>query len=492
MMDGARPNVVVILADDLGWGDLGCYGAELIPTPAVDRLAAGGARLTDCHAPSAVCTPSRYGLLTGRYCWRSPLKTGVLLGHSPAIIERDRPTLASALSADGYATAAIGKWHLGLGWSWQDGSVWDQFDLPLGVSLPDIKCGTRADYTRPFRHGPLELGFDHFFGMTGSLDMPPYCYLTDDRPLVLPDRQKVNLLPQQTMGRQSPDWVDEEVDIRFARETCDWIRQQAATDRPFFVYHATSAPHRPLAVPELVRGASRAGDRGDLVCLVDWVVDQVCGTLDELGIADNTIVVLTSDNGAMPIDIEGRDFGHPANGPWRGRKGDSWEGGHRIPFIVRWPGRIPAGTVIDDLFCLTDLFPTITAATGSRLPAGAAPDGTDLLPLLLAGSGSGPAGQPYRDSVVHHSAAGWFGLRTGELKTIFGTGSGGTSRPLGQRCGPDWAEGQLYDLGTDPYETTNLWSERHERVVAAHAAIRDLCVDPSSGFPFDIPIHHRT
>jgi arylsulfatase A len=492
------PNVVVVLADDMGWGDLGCYGARAIPTPNIDRLAGEGVRLTNAHAASAVCTPSRYALLTGRYSWRGPLKNFVLMGHGPALIEPTRPTLASALKGVGYATGAFGKWHLGLGWRHRDGLVRDAF--APGASLHDdveTDAGTGIDYTAPFTGGPLDLGFDRFFGIAGSMDMPPYCFLEQDETVGVPDRPKERFFAEQRPGFEVAGWAEEQVDVRFVEEATRWIRGKK--EAPFLAYLALSAPHRPCLPPQFVRGRSTAGPRGDAVCLVDWAVGEVAAAIDDIEARDNTLFIVTSDNGALTYftdDTGGSD--HRPNGDWRGQKGDVWDGGHREPFIARWPGHIPAATVRDDPICLTDVLPTVAAIAGAVLPAGAAEDGLDVLPVLL-GTGAVDAGRP----IVHHSLAGRFALRRGRWKALFTTGSGGGfSEPTigtlfssgsgrSHRAEP-WdaghPAGQLYDMVADPYETSNLWDARPEIVADLYAALKEICHDESSGLPFDVEL----
>lgn len=458
-----KPNVVLILADDLGWGDLGCYGASRIPTPFLDNLAADGICFDDAHSSSAVCTPSRYSLLTGRYCWRSPLKAGVLGPHGPAIIEPVRPTIASVLKTAGYDTAAFGKWHLGLGWQRKDGRVLDAFgprgpaDILWSPSALPGDDGTDIDYSKPFANGPLELGFDRFFGLSGSLDMPPYCFLSQDRTLGIPDVPKAKLSPGQRPGLAVEGWAEQDVDVEFARKAVAWLEEPR--DCPFFLYLSTAAPHRPCLPPAFARGRSAAGPRGDAVFLVDWVVGQVTTALDRLGQAENTIVVFTSDNGAV---LRFPDEGHPdhkPNGEWRGQKADVWEGGHREPLIVRWPHRIPRGERVDSPVCLTDLLPTISAAAGAVIPPGAAEDGANLLPTILGKTGKG-----IDRAIIHHSNDGSFGIRQDRYKAIFSTGSGGFTEPQGEPVWPPSRGGQLYDLADDPGETRNLWAEEPQIV----------------------------
>jgi arylsulfatase A len=493
-----RPNVVVVLADDLGWGDLGCHGGP-IPTPNIDRMAAEGVRLTDCHSASAVCTPSRYALLTGRYAWRGPLKNFVLMGHGPALIEPSRPTMASVLRSAGYATGAFGKWHLGLGWRHTDGSVRDAF-APGAVLHDDVDTdyGRTIDYAAAFTGGPRDLGFDRFFGIAGSLDMPPYCYLSDDRTEGVPDREKPYYLTEQRPGLTVEGFREDQVDVRFVTEAASWIGAQPP-DQPFLCYLAMSATHRPCVPPDSIRGRSGLGDRADAVCLVDWAVGELRSALEAAGVLDDTLVVVTSDNGAPTIFSDDGDVSvHRPNGPWRGQKGDLWDGGHREPFIARWPGRIPSGTVRDDPVCLTDALPTVAAATGVAVPDGAAEDGVDVLGVL-----AGETSLPPDRAIVHHSLAGRFALRSGRWKAIFSSGSGGGfSEPsitslFGSGSGKAHAaqpwdaehpDGQLYDVVADPYETTNVWDAEPAVVSRLYDEIQKICRDETSGLTFDVPV----
>jgi len=478
----SRPNVVLVLADDMGWGDLGCYGATKIPTPAMDRIAVQGLRATDCHSASAVCTPSRYALLTGRYAWRGPLKQRVLVGHSPAIIEPDRPTIATVLRDAGYATGAFGKWHLGLGWRFRDGRSWSAFD-PGAPLWPEVDDGSNIDYAAGFEDGPISRGFDRFFGIAGSLNMPPYCFLNQDSTVGVPSIPKQILYPRQRRGLQVDDWRDDEVDCRFVEEACSWIETQVLLKRPFFCYLATSAPHRPCVPPGLVRGASSAGQRGDMVCLVDWAVGQVDEILKQCGIQENTIIVVSSDNGAELTYIDNETYGHRANGNWRGRKADIWEAGHRIPFLVRWPGHIKPGYELRSLFGLIDLMPTLAAACDVEIKAGMVEDGINVLDLFL---GATPDGG--RKWLVNHSVNGTFAIRQGRWKLIMGTGSGGFSMPRGNRCDAGCNQGQLYDLESDPYETMNLWYSRPTLVQELYDELKRVARGPASGLSYDVTL----
>lgn len=453
----APPHVVLILADDLGIGDLGCYNAESrVPTPRLDRIAAEGMALLDMHSPSGVCTPTRYGVLTGRYCWRSRLKRGVLQGYSPALIEADRVTLASLLRERGYATACIGKWHLGLG------------------------SGKRTDYAEPLRPGPVTVGFDHFFGIPASLDMVPYVFVEDDRVVEAPTA-KVEKSGHRRQdgggfwrgGATAPSFRHADVLPVLAERAEAWIDQHAGGDKPLFLYMPLSAPHTPWLPSEEFQGKSSAGYYGDFVAMVDSVVGRVDDALQRAGIRDDTLLLVTSDNGAHWPRADIARYGHRANGPYRGQKADIWEGGHRVPFLARWPGRIAPGSSDAETGCLTDLLATIAAAVGGEVPDGAGEDSFDLLPVLLGEDRDGPI----REATVHHSMSGMFAIRQGKWKLIVGRGSGGFTKPRQVRV-EQLAEGdprgQLYDLDEDPAESKNLWNEEPE-VVSRLSALLAKC-----------------
>lgn len=464
-----RPNVILFVADDLGWADLGCYGALGVSTPRIDALAATGTRFWDCHAASSVCTPSRYGILTGRYPWRSPLKSGVLGGADPCIIAAGTRTLARMLAGVGYRTAAFGKWHLGLGWSRKDGTTvsafGDQFEADMQGEGRDI------DYEEPFTNGPLEHGFERFFGIAGSLDMPPYCFLDQDRTVGVPTLEKEPRVTSQRPGLMVPDWRDDQVDVRVAEEAVDWLRSDDG--RPFFAYVASAAPHRPCVPPDFVAGTSRAGARGDSIHLVDWMVGRLVDALDEATLRQ-TVFIFTSDNGAPLIFPEDGDVvNYPPNGSWRGQKGDAFEGGHRVPLIWSGPG-VPGGAVHSFPVSLLDLMPTLAAIVGTQGGMGDV-DGVEVRFTEATESGTSP------DRVFGVQAFdGRLALRAGRYKAIYGSGSGGFSDPVGVPCGPGDSLGQLYDLDADPAETQNLWRTRAGTVRELHRRYSSVTgYDPS-------------
>ena len=449
-----RPNIVVILADDLGFGDAGAYNpASKVPTPHIDRLAADGLWFTDAHTPSSVCTPTRYGLLTGRYAWRTRLKAGVLYGYDPLLVDTTRLTLASLLKARGYATAAVGKWHLGLG------------------------SGERTDYGRPLRPGPNALGFDLFFGIPASLDMPPYVYVENEH-LVAPPTDSTQASAMRRKGGGgfwragpiAPSFRHIDVLPTLTERAVAYVdaRAEAADQQPFFLYLPLSAPHTPWLPTAPFQGKSGAGSYGDFAVQVDHAVGEVLGALERGGLAEHTLVIFTSDNGAHWLEGDIAQYGHRANGPLRGQKADIWEGGHRVPFVVRWPGVVPAGAVTGETVCLTDLMATFAALVGAELPADAGEDSYNLLPVLRGEA----LEEPLREATVHHSLRGTFAIRQGPWKLIEGRGSGGFTQPAHIDPAPGEPEGQLYHLEEDPAEAYNRYTERPD-VVALLSALLD-------------------
>jgi len=473
------PNVVIILADDLGYGDPHCYNAQSrIDTPALDRLAAHGVRFTDAHSADAVCTPSRYGLLTGRYCWRTRLKRSVLDGYSPPLIEASRPTLASFLHGQGYATACFGKWHLGLQWTRRDGTL-ETRDRPAN----GFRTGEDIDVTKPVLGGPTAVGFDTFFGISGSLDMAPYCWIQDDH-CVRPPTEKVPDAPDmflnQAAGLRAPGFDAVAVLPTLETKSIQWITDHLhrEPEKPFFVYLALNSPHLPVVPTAEFRGRSGAGRYGDYVMETDAVVGAVVEALERGGALENTIVVFSSDNGSLwhewdPVEADDvafhqpsprgeytRKFGHQANGPLRGTKADIWEGGHRVPLIVQWPARLAPG-VAGAAVELTDLFATLADALSVPLPEDAAPDSFSFYSVLQK-----PAlARSSRPFSVHHSIHGMFGISSDGWKYAEARGSGGFSTPKMVKPKPGEPTGQLYHISDDIAETKNLFSAEPGRVL---------------------------
>lgn len=450
------PHIVLILADDLGYGDLSCLNPESkIPTPRIDQLAREGMVFTAAHSNSSVCTPTRYGLLTGRYAWRTRLQNGVLLGFDRPLIERDRLTLASLLKSRGYRTACIGKWHLGLGWQTADGQPVTQHDGT--TDDPGV------DYSKLLTEGPHTVGFDYFFGIAASLDMAPYCYIENDRVIQAPSEETAgrafpfNWRP----GKKAPDFRHEQVLPVLTDKAVAWLKQEHEKDpsRPLFLYFALTAPHTPvLPLPEY-REKSRAGEYGDFVVQVDDSVGKVLDALKTLGIEGHTLVIMTSDNGStMTIRPFFQKYGHATNYHFRGQKSDIWEGGHRVPFIVRWPDHVRPGTRCDRTICLTDCLATLAEIVGFKLPDDAGEDSFSFLPLL-----KDPGARWERAAVVTHSIAGFFAIQDGDWKLLLCRGSGGWSLPENKAPRED-PPGQLYNLRDDVQERTNLYAEYPEIV----------------------------
>ncbi len=451
----AHPNIVLIMADDMGYGDVGCYNAESkISTPHMDGLARQGMRFTDAHTPSSVCTPTRYGLLTGRYCWRSRLKSRVLWGFDHPLIEKNRETIASLLKRHGYATACVGKWHLGLGWTTKDGNTGPWPDR--SKDKPHAK-GWGIDYAKPLRGGPTTLGFDFFFGIAASNNMPPYCFIENDRVVGNPNVKKSPLHYGNTTAPMVAGWDDSQYGPSFTEKAVAFIAKHQAkkTDKPFFLYFPSQAPHRPCVPPDFVRGKSQAGRRGDMVLEFDWSVGQILKTLKQHKLTDNTIVIVTSDNGATPGDtfppgsknrngnIFGKTFGHKSCGPWRGYKSQIWEGGHRVPLIVRWPKKVAPASVSHELVCLTDVIATVADILDSKLPTGAAPDSVSFLPALLGKKSSNSS----RRAVIHHDFSGRFAIRQGDWKYV---------APFAKTRRGIEAGALLFNLKSDPVESNNV------------------------------------
>jgi arylsulfatase A-like enzyme len=462
------PHIVFIMADDMGYGDVRCYNPESqIPTPRMDLLAEQGIRFTDAHSPSAVCSPTRYGVLTGRYCWRTWLKRGVVGGYTPPLIEPDRVTVASFLKQQGYRTGCFGKWHLGLGWTRRNGftPTWKEAEKMWRGSWQDgdPEKGMDVDFNQPVQGGPADLGFDdaYFTAACSTID-GPFVYIHNrhtvgipDEPIFVDENKHPDFRPRR--GWIAPGFDLENVDPVFTQKAIEFMERSLADnpELPLFVYLPLSSPHAPWLPPDFVKGKSKEGPRGDLVFLADWCLGEVMEALDRLGIADNTLLIMTSDNGPR----QGTE-GHRSSGSLRGYKSHIWEGGHRIPFIVRWPGRVKANTKSDEMICLTDLMATCASILDTGMPDNAGPDSFNILPALIGER----ANKPVRDTLISHSENGTFALRQGNWKLILDNKtSGGWVDPAGRP--PDiGSPGQLYDLGADPKEQNDLWEKHPDRV----------------------------
>lgn len=459
-----QPNVVYILADDLGYGDLGCYNAESkIPTPRLDQLAAQGMRFRDAHSPSSVCTPTRYALLTGRYAWRTRLQRNVLGPWDKPLIAAERLTVGKLLQQQGYATACVGKWHLGQNYATTDGK-------PVQGGIKNAL--NNVDFARPISDGPITRGFDHYFG-TIVPNYPPYCFFQDDRTVGIPS------LPMRGSnfnipGLMVPDWELENILPELTTHAVQWVEEQATAKKPFFLYFALTSPHYPVVPSSEFVGKTSVGSYGDFVYQTDWSIGQVLDALERAGVADNTLVIFTSDNGA---EVTGevkpgvydrvQQFGHRSSGSLRGAKRDAWEGGHRVPFIARWPGKIQAGTSSDALICHVDLMATLADILALKLPENAGEDSVSILPELLGKR----QGDSVREAIVHHSARGKFAIRKGDWVLIdapTGDDNSANGEPRWLKSERGYEEhafpGELYNLRDDLSERRNLYGEQSKIV----------------------------
>jgi len=479
-----KPNVVFILCDDLGYGDVKCNNPDgKIGTPNVDRLAAAGMRFTDAHTTSSVCTPTRYGVLTGRYNWRSRLQSGVLGGLSPRLIEPGRLTVAELLRRQGYHTACIGKWHLGMDWPRRPDAQ------AFGDNIEKGPEARHVDFTRPIANGPNSVGFDYYFGISASLDMVPYTFIENDRVTVVPTEDKafpMMLGKNDGLTRRGPGAAGfEATDVlpTLTRKAVEYIAGRAVSARsgqPFFLYLPLNAPHTPIAPTPEWQGRSGLNPYADFVMQTDASVGQVLAALDAQGLAASTLVIFTSDNGCSPQ----ADFrallakGHNPSSVLRGHKADIWDGGHRVPFIVRWPGRVPAGTTSDQLVCLVDFLATCADLVGVKLSADAGEDSVSIVPALL-----GQADKPVREALVHHSINGRFAIRQGKWKLELCPGSGGWSAPRDPQAARQGLPSvQLYDLTQDLGEQRNLQAE-HPDVVKRLTALLEKYVAKGRSTP---------
>ena len=436
-----RPNVIVVLADDLGIGDIAPTNPDCqIATPNLQRFAQQGLTFLDAHTSSSVCTPTRYGLLTGRYNWRSRLARGVLSGTSPHLIPADRPTVGHLLKNAGYHTSMFGKWHLG--WDW-------------------AKQGKQIDFSKPVLNGPDINGFDQYYAHCGSLDMPPYVWVDTGRVTAMPDREEGVTKQQDRYGwyRKGPIGADFKIDKVLPHlfdKSIEYVRQrapQAKQGQPFFMYLALPAPHTPIVPQPPFLGASKLNPYADFVMQVDHHFGQLMEAVEETGVAENTLVVFTSDNGCSPEAnfplLE--SHGHDPSGIYRGHKADIYEGGHRVPLLVRWPGKVAAGEQTMALACLTDLYATLADILGSQDDAPGGEDSVSQLPVLLGQT------ETVRTTLVSHSIGGSFAIRSGDWKLCLSAGSGGWSAPkeaaAKQQGLPPM---QLFNLAADPGEQQNL------------------------------------
>ena len=462
-----KPNIIFILADDMGYGDVSAFNEDgKIHTTNLDRLASEGMIFTDAHTTSAVCTPTRYSILTGRYNFRSELKSGVLWGTSPGLISEDRTTVPSMLQAQGYHTAYIGKWHLGWNWTFND-------------SVANISGGKSSnpddiDFSKAVSHSPNDLGFDYAYGHIASLDIPPYVYVENEMPTSIPTKHTVDS-GKYTWWRDGPtgdDFVHEDVSPNFFRRAMAYIEDRSGHEEPFFLYLPLPSPHTPILPTEEWLGKSGLNPYGDFVMMIDHYIGQLLTTLEETGEANNTIIFFTSDNGCSPeadFDVLAEKGHHPSY-IYRGHKADIYEGGHRVPFIVRWPGKIKKGSNCDQTISTVDLMATLAEITDYNIQDDEAVDSYSLVPLFTDQKIEGT----FREATIFHSVYGSFAIRKGDWKLIMCGGSGGWSYPTPKELKTieNHPEIQLFNLKKDPSEKTNLQSEHPEIV----NELRDLLI----------------
>ncbi len=449
--DPAFPNIIYVLADDLGYGDIGAFNPDSkIATPFLDDMAAAGMVFTDAHTSSSVCTPTRYGILTGRYNWRSTLKRGVLWGKSKALIPKERETVASLLQKAGYHTAFIGKWHLGWDWTMDEAE--------------------NIDFGKPVLNNPNDLGFDYAYGHAASLDIPPYVYVENGMPTAVPSDSTVNEDYQGfwRKGLTAPDFVHDEVTPNFFDRSIQYIRERTQAGDPFFLYLALPSPHTPILPTQEWQGKSGLNPYGDFVMMIDSYMGRLLNAINEAGIEENTLIIFTSDNGCSPRakfdELGAKD--HDPSYLFRGHKADIYEGGHRVPFIVKWPAKITEGTTTDQTICTTDLLATCAAITDQSLPEDAGEDSFNMLPLLLQQDGFA------RTATIHHSIDGEFAIRQGDWKLIMCPGSGGWSDPRPNDPVIDSLPPfQLYNLATDIGEEKNLIDAEPEKFAELEALL---------------------
>lgn len=479
----SKPNIVVFFVDDMGYGDVSCLNRHgKIPTPHFDRLAAEGMTFTDAHSTSAVCSPSRYGLLTGRYNWRTSLQSGIVGHYGDPLIDEDRVTVASLLKRQGYDTGCIGKWHLGMGWDFEMTAEFrpdaDRFNARPYPGNPAVTEETlniwNSAFSKPTTGGPTTRGFDTYFGVDVP-NWPPYCYIENDRTVGIP----TEYLPPRLLGNNQastpgpamPYWHFEQLLPMWAEKADAFIAERAESRVPFFLYLPMTSPHTPLSVNAQWIGQSGLDNLyADLVMETDDVFGRVLASLEAHGVADDTLVMFASDNGCA--HYIGTDMmeaqGHFPSAHYRGYKSDAWDGGHRVPCIVRWPGVTEPESVCDQLVCLSDLLATCAAIIGEDLPDTAGEDSVSWLPLLMGKDSA------VRDHVVHHSIQGKFAIRDGQWKLVLCPGSGGWAKSDAKAAEDGLPLVQLYDLATDPGEQHNLEADERRRVKSMVAQLAKI------------------
>ncbi len=469
------PNIIYILADDLGYGDVKCFNLKgKIPTPNIDKMAKNGVMFTDAHTSSAVCTPTRYGILTGRYNWRSSLKSSVLSGYSKSLIKQERTTIAEMLKKQSYTTAYIGKWHLGWDWALESSGASENIDK--------LSAKPKVDFSQAIKNGPSTHGFDYSFGFCGSLDMAPYVYVENDKPTMVPTKTTVSVDEKGIWrkGLTSDDFVHAHVLQDLTDKAVDYINKNSNGDSPFFLYFPLPAPHTPILPTTEFMGKSNTNMYGDFVMQVDDVVRQIREVLKEQGISENTLLVFTSDNGCSPkADFEElAKVDHDPSYTFRGTKADIFEGGHHVPFIVEWPNGAMKNSSSHKTICTTDFFATCAELTGYQIQDAEAEDSYSMLPLI-----TGKNDADIREYIIHHSINGSFAIKQGDWKLCVCPGSGGWSYPRAQDIKDeklDLPSMQLYNLEEDIGETKNLITKYPEKAAELKAALKKIILDGRS------------
>lgn len=442
------PNIVLILADDFGVGNIQAnYPQNKIATPFLDKLCKEGMYFTDAHSGAASCTPSRYGILTGRYSWRTKLQTHVLACYEPPLISKDHLTLPGFLRENSYQTACIGKWHLG--WMWPG-------DQPSTMGEYNVLQSAKWDFTRPVLEGPTTRGFDYYFG-TDVPNFPPYCFIENNRTVGLPEDWKATTDMDGITGAMLHGWKMDRILPELTKRAVSYINKRSVEDKPFFLFFSMTAPHEPVRPTVEFANKSGIAPVADFIMETDWSIGEIVKAIDSAGIADNTLVIFAADNGQAKYT--GFDkliaAGHYPSGEYRGGKGDISEGGHRVPLIVRWPGLIPANSKNAQMVSLTDLFSTCAALIDKRVPADMAEDSRSFLPALF-----GREAENMRNDMINHSGSGEFAIRKGKWKLVFAKPQGAPTRePGAMNCIQ-----QLYNLAIDPIEKENVITEHPDIV----------------------------
>jgi arylsulfatase A len=473
----AQPNIVYILADDMGYGDVGALNPDCkFPTPHLDRMAGEGMIFTDAHSGSSCCTPTRYGIMTGRYAWRTPLKSGVFSGYSELMIEKERTTVASFLKDQGYATACIGKWHMGVDWPTTDGKP-----------VKSRATGPNVDYSTDITGGPLDVGFDYWFGLSGSLGMPPHGFVENRRltgelgPVSKgKSKEREDPLFQCRPGQSVKGFSVHEVLQKITERGVEYIEDAAKKDQPFFIYFSLNSPHSPVAPGSEWDGKSGINSYADFMMETDWSVGQIFQALEKAGVAENTLVIFTADNGCS--QTAGFDTlakaGHRPAGIYRGLKGTLYEGGHRVSHLAKWPATILAGSVCNETICTTDLLATVADLQGKTLSDVEGEDSVSFYPTF-----SGQRVETSkRGGIVHHSSDGVFALRRGKWKLILHPGNG-MKHPKSTGDMPavlNPAEIQLFDMENDPTEITNVQADHPETVRSMKVSLAKIINDGRS------------